>query len=264
MSRFFSFVIVCFLALVSLPSCGKYQAAATVNEPSGQELSMQLLNELKGKKPVKSTINQLAALDPQALLKELDTKDKQLAFWVNIYNGMMQHLLTSQPTLWENRQNLFAGERVTVAGKLLSPEMIEHGIIRGGEAKLGLGFVPKFFPSKFERSFKIEGGDPRVHFALNCGAIDCPPVEIYDAATVSERLDHRTKVYLKKHTSVDTQEETIVTTPLFSWFKGDFKTYGGIDDFLVHFGIITEAQKSFARESKDYDWTLATNVYAED
>lgn len=261
MQRFFFLIILAFTTLLLLPSCGKYQAATMINEPSGLELSQTLLENLKAKKPVKATINKIAALDPQMLLAELNTKDKQLAFWVNMYNGTIQYLLTTQPSLWEDRSDLFSGERITIAGNLLSPEDIEHGIIRGGEAKLGLGFIPKFFPSKFERTFKIDGGDGRIHFALNCGAIDCPPVEIYAAETVDKRLDHRTTVYLKKHTTVDVENEKIIATPLFSWFKGDFN---GVDDFLVKFGIITEEQKNFSRDSKDYDWTLATNVYAED
>ncbi|MEM9836622.1 MAG: DUF547 domain-containing protein [Bacteroidota bacterium] len=252
------------LLLGLLMSCGRYEAGDTISEPPAVELSKQLLEGLKAGENVDSILQQLANLEPQALKAELNTREEQLAFWVNIYNGMVQHLLITQPELWEKRNSFFSTDRITVAGKLMSPELIEHGIIRGGEAKLGLGLVPKFFTNKFERSFKIKGGDPRVHFALNCGAIDCPPIEIYDPKNLNERLDYRSRVYLEKHTVIDEAEEEFTTTPLVSWFRGDFATYGGVNDFFVHFGILSEQQQGFSRSHKDYDWTLATGVYAED
>lgn len=253
-----------FLLVGLFTACGSYNASTPPPlNTLGIDLSQELLSKLRAKQDVTSTIGRLAELTPQDLKAELDTRDKQLAFWINIYNGMVQYLLTNQPALWEKRGKFFSGSRIILAGKLLSLEDIEHGIIRGGEGKLGLGYVPKLFPSKFERTFCIPKGDPRVHFALNCGAIDCPPVEIYDPQNIADRLDHRTRVYLKKHSAISADGH-LVTTPLFSWFKGDYNTYGGVDDFLVHFGILTEENKKIKRKYKAYDWTLATNVYAID
>lgn len=260
--RLFSIFSVCLLLFFT--GCARYSASDEVNEPSGTELSQQLLSEQKAGRSGKAAYESLAELDPKKLVAELNNKNKKLAFWINIYNGMVHYLLTEQPDLWESRNTFFSEKRFTVAGELLSLENVEHGIIRGGEAKLGLGFIPQLFPGKFKRSFKIKGGDPRIHFALNCGAIDCPPVEIYEPATVDARLDYRSKTYLTRVTEVDDTEEVIRTTPLFSWFRGDFRAYDGIDDFLVHFGIITEEQKSYSKDFKDYDWTLEMDVWAED
>lgn len=245
-------------------ACGRYAPADQLPDPNGQQLSRELLLNLKNGRPTEANLSAIAALDPDELVYELDTREEQLAFWINIYNGMAQHLLTSQPDLWDSRNNFFSTPRFTVAAEKLSLEDVEHGIIRGGEAKLGLGFIPQLFPGKFKRTFKIQGGDPRIHFALNCGAIDCPPVEIYDSESVDERLDHRTRVYLSKHSQLSEDGKTLVTTPLLSWFRGDFRTYDGVDDFLVYFGVLTEDNKSVNRDYKDYDWTLATDVYAED
>ncbi|MEM9261540.1 MAG: DUF547 domain-containing protein, partial [Bacteroidota bacterium] len=147
----------------------------------------------------------------------------------------------------------------------ISPNQMEHAIIRGGENRFGLGLVPQLFPNKFERTFKIKGGDSRVHFALNCGAADCPPVAIYQPATFDEQVDERARKYLAKHSTIKEKngKKSIVTTPLFSWFRGDFKDRGGIDDFLVEYGVLTEENKNMNRSYKSYDWTLQTGIWAE-
>ncbi|MEL6391203.1 MAG: DUF547 domain-containing protein [Bacteroidota bacterium] len=252
------------LLLTLVSSCSRYAIGSEKPQPPAEFLSQQLLERQKAGQGVADIIDRLATLNPSALRAELNTKEKQLAFWINTYNGMVQYWLAERPDLWENRGRFFSGKRITIAGELVSLENIEHGVIRGTEAKLGLGFVPKFFPSKFEQTFKIKKGDPRIHFALNCGAISCPPVEIYRAETVNERLDHRSRVYLERNTTLSADGRTVTTTPLFKWFKGDFNAYGGINDFLVHFGILSEENKRVKRAYTSYDWTLALDVWATD
>lgn len=254
------------LLLACTCACATYEPAELPPATPGAQLAQNLLKSMRDGDTVAAAghLQSLAALDPNRLAAELDTRDEQLAFWINVYNGMSQYFLVTDPGLWEDRGKFFSGERFTVAGEELSLEDVEHGIIRGGEAKLGLGYLPQIFTDKFQRTFKIDKGDPRIHFALNCGAVDCPPVEIYDAETVDERLDFRTRTYLRKTSEVDEAEETVTVTPLMNWFKGDFRTYGGLDDFLVEFGVLTEDQKDYDRDYHEYDWTLATSVYAED
>ncbi|MEM6395220.1 MAG: DUF547 domain-containing protein [Bacteroidota bacterium] len=250
--------------LLAISNCGKYAIGSERSDPPAEVLSQQLLRLQKAGEEVENVVQQLAELRPGALRAELDTREKKLAFWINAYNGMVQYWLAKQPELWGNRGNFFSGKRIVIAGELVSLENIEHGVIRGTEGKLGLGFIPKLFPSKFERTFKIKNGDPRIHFALNCGAIDCPPVEIYESETVDDRLDYRSKTYLKRQSTLSEDGKTITTTPLFSWFKGDFGSYGGINDFLKHFGILPEDAKGVKRKYTNYDWTLALDVWAED
>lgn len=256
--------VALYLLLISIFGCGKYAIGSEEPQPSAEVLAQQLLAEQKAGRSAVEIVDQLAKLNPSSLRAELDTREEKLAFWINVYNGMVQYWLNEQPELWGNRGRFFSGKRITIAGELVSLENIEHGVIRGTEAKLGLGFIPKFFPSKFERTFKIRNGDPRIHFALNCGAIDCPPVEIYEAETIDERLDYRSRVYLERNSELSEDGRTITTTPLFKWFKGDFNTYGGINDFLQYFGILNESNRKAKRAYTDYDWTLALDVWATD
>ena len=262
--------VLLFFALV-FSSCGRYQPAENFpppnyDGPTPNELSEEILETLKKEQDATALVDQLGAFEPSELMAALDTREKKLAFWVNTYNGMVQYLLTREPELFEDTKAFFGTPRYTVAGHTFSPNAMEHSVIRGGENRLGLGFIPQLFPNKFERSFRVKGGDSRVHYALNCGAADCPPVEIYKPETYNEQIDNRVRKYLAKHSEIKNEdgEKVLYTSPLFSWFRGDFRDHDGIDDFLVEYGVLTEENKNMKREYKDYDWTLKTGIWAED
>ena len=266
-----SSILLVFFSLLFLSACGRYQASENwpPEDYSGvtpNALSEEILLTLKNGQDATALIDQLAAYEPANLAAALDTRAKQLAFWVNTYNAMVQYLLTRDPALFDNSSSFFSTPSFTVAGHTMSPNEMEHGIIRGGENRLGLGLIPQFFPNKFERTFKIEGGDSRVHFALNCGAADCPPVAIYKPETFDVQVEARIRSYLEAHSVIKNEngEEVLYTSPLFSWFRGDFKDHGGIDGFLVAYGILTEENRDLKRKYTDYDWTLKTGVWAED
>jgi len=267
----FSRILLLCLFILSLTACGRYQATEGwpppgFDGPTPNALSEELLYTLKMGQDASALVDQLAAYEPQDLVSALDTREKKLAFWVNTYNGMVQYLLTRNPELFENSGKFFSTESYTVAGHTMSPNQMEHAIIRGGENRFGLGFVPQLFPNKFERSFKIEGGDSRVHFALNCGAADCPPVAVYQPETFDDQVNERARKYLAEHSEIKEEngKQVVYTTPLFSWFRGDFRDQGGIDDFLVNYGVLTEENKDMKREYTDYDWTLKTGIWAEE
>ncbi|THH36327.1 DUF547 domain-containing protein [Neolewinella litorea] len=251
-----------------LLTCSRYQAAGDFSaeqlQPSPNELSQDFLRGLRAGTDVSDIVDQLAGYEPGELAAALDTRDQRLAFWVNVYNGMVQYLLTQKPELYDDRSDFFSTPRFTVAGQELSPNEIEHGIIRGGENRFGLGFVPQLFSSKFERTFRVKGGDSRVHFALNCGASDCPPVEIYAPETYDQQINARVRSYLAEHSEIQERDgkRVLVTSPLFSWFKGDFRDHDGVDDFLVEYGVLEENEKDIKREYENYDWTLETGIWA--
>lgn len=263
-------ILLLLTILLFLTACGRYQPSedyppAGTELPSPNRLSEEILETLKNGQDPTALVDQLAAYEPQDLAAALNSRPEKLAFWVNTYNGMVQYLLTRNPALFDDRNTFFSTPSYTVAGYTFSPNEMEHGIIRGGENRFGLGFIPQFFPNKFERTFKVKGGDSRVHFALNCGAADCPPVEIYQPDTFDDQINDRVRKYLAKHSEIREEDgkKVLYTSPLFSWFRGDFGDRGGIDDFLVEFGVLTEEEEEMKREYTDYDWTLETGIWAE-
>lgn len=262
-------LLVSLLASLLLIACGRYQPTEDYTpgemEPTPNQLSQDFLEVLRAGQDAEPYVDQLAAYEPHDLAAALNTREKKLAFWVNVYNGMVQYLLTNEPSLYDNRSSFFKTPRFTVAGHEFSPNDMEHGIIRGSENRFGLGFVPMLFPDKFTRTFKIKGGDSRVHFALNCGASDCPPVEIYAPETYNEQINARVKSYLSEHSEIKTEDgkKILVTSPLFTWFKGDFRDHDGVDDFLVEYDIVAPKDKNIKREYENYDWTLETGIWAD-
>jgi hypothetical protein len=267
MRYFFIFLTTALL----VTSCGRYQPAenyppADFEGPTPNKLSEEILETIKNGQDATALVSQLGAIEPSDLLAALNSREKKEAFWINTYNGMVQYLLTRNPELFDNSSSFFSTPSFTVAGHLFSPNEMEHGIVRGGENRFGLGFVPQIFSNKFERTFRIKGGDSRVHYALNCGAADCPPVEIYQPETFNEQIDNRVRKYLAKHSEIKevNGKRVLYTSPLFSWFKGDFRDRDGVDDFLVEYGILTKENKSMKREYTDYNWTLQTGIWAED
>jgi len=172
--------------------------------------------------------------------------------------------LSEKPELYEDRGDFFGKEQVHIAGKWLSFDDIEHGIIRNSTLKLSKGYIGNPFPGKYEKMFRVSERDPRIHFVLNCGAKDCPPVYIYDPETLDQDFDKVAKAYLTKVSKYDADNKKVETTPLFNWFTGDWGGMGGVKDMLSGYGIIPESHKKIDVDFRGYDWTLDVYNFGDD
>ncbi|MEO0572938.1 MAG: DUF547 domain-containing protein [Bacteroidota bacterium] len=226
------------------------------------ELSELFLKKIKKGEDTKAIREQLANIDFDELANGLKTDAQKLAFWVNTYNAFIQIILTKNPELYENRSSFFSKEQITIAGKEISFDKIEHGILRRSKSKVGFGYVKKSFPDKFERTLRVESPDYRIHFALNCGAKDCPPVGIYTPAKLKEQFSKSTAMFLKGSSKFDASENKVYITSLFSWFRGDFGGKDGTKQILKSQGIIPSVE-DMDLVYKDYDWTLALDNFIE-
>lgn len=132
-----------------------------------------------------------------------------LAFWINAYNALtlagVLHLYPIR-TVREHTAvvvgfNLWKNLRLHVAGKALSLSDIEHGILRAA-------------------------GEPRVHFALVCGANGCPvlPRQAYSPATLDHQLDVGERAFLARPDAVtfDPERRVVRLSKLFKWYARDF------------------------------------------
>lgn len=197
----------------------------------------------------------LAAYDDPALEQVREDRAHALAFWTNLYNAGTQLLLAERPALYESRLRFlrfFGADCLTVAGEALSLDDIEHGLLRG-RSGVGLGYLPRLFAGAFERRHWLAEPDPRVHFALNCGAASCPAIRSYDPDRIDEQLDRATRVYLE---SVEHDPEAgIVTVPrLFLWYRGDFGGGDGVRDLLREYDAIP-ADAAPRLKHRRWDWT---------
>ena len=227
------------------------------------ELSKELIHTAQRKADYSAIREKLATVSVEELAEELDNDQAKKAFWINVYNGFVQHILTNNPELFEDRGAFFGEPRVTIAGQELSFDDIEHGIIRGSRVKWLLGLIKDPFAGKYERTFRVDKTDGRIHFALNCGAKSCPYVAIYDARLMDEQLDEIASQYLNRSSDYKPDENKVYVTSLFSWFRGDFGGKNGIkDDFLKKYEVIPE-EADPDLEYQEYDWTLELGNYTE-
>lgn len=222
------------------------------------KLSQRLLSANLNRENTDQFVESYRKIDLDDLEKGLNTNEKQLAFWINTYNAFIQLQLLADPTLFDDRTSFYKNELINIGGRMFSFDLIEHGIIRNSRWKLGLGYIKKWFSSDLEKKFRLKGKDGRVHFALNCGAISCPPVAVYSDKDIDAQLDAVIRFYLPKVTSHDST--TVTTTPLFSWFRGDFGGVSGIKKFLSQYEVINVGDMDL--EYGSYDWTLdLSNIY---
>lgn len=230
-------------------------------------LSMNLLEAVRDSRPYDHITQKLAEVSEDELLMSLDTTAKNKAFWLNIYNAYIQILLLDDPELFKDRNswsgyNFFSTPQVTIAGKKLSFDDIEHGIMRRSTIKISLGYLQSWFVDDFVKNFWWDEIDPRIHFALNCGATSCPYIAIFDPARVNEQLEIAANQYLTETTDYYPEENRVEVTRLISWFRGDFGGMDGAIQMLRDFDIIPDNSEPSV-DFKEYDWTLELGNYKE-
>ncbi|WP_339665446.1 DUF547 domain-containing protein [Maribacter arcticus] len=248
-----------FLATIFALSCTaktNLQAQVETNTKTNfNELSESFLKRIIDKKDTQEIQDILANISIEELDNALDTNDKRLAFWINIYNAYIQVILQKNPELYNDRGSFFKLEQIKIAGETVSFAKIEHGLIRKSQWEYGLGYFRKWFPNKFERKLRVNKPVFNVHFALNCGAKDCPPVAIYEWERLKEQFSKGTKTYLERTTEYKADTKEVTVTSLFSWFRGDFGGKSGVKKILKSNGLIPTT-KNIDLKYGNYDWTL--------
>lgn len=197
----------------------------------------------------------LAKLTVAQLRAALPGDREKLAFWINVYNAGIQRELRRGPELYRHRFRFFARGGVKVAGRRLRFNAIEHGMLRRSMFGYSLGYVSNPFPGPFEREFRLERRDLRVHFALNCGAASCPPIAAYDPGAIDAQLDLAARGYLEGETTFDGARGVVTVPRLFLWFRRDFGGPRGTNALLRHFGVIPPSAHPRVRYG-GFDWTL--------
>lgn len=222
-------------------------------------ISADLLYSVKTGRETGHLRERLATFDQGRLRRALSDRPRRLAFWLNCYNAYAQLLLEEEPSLLEgsrlDRWKFFARDRVPVAGVWLSLDDVQHGMLRGSKHPWGLGYLPRPFPSSFEREFRLEECDPRIHFAVSCGAESCPPITVYTPQDVVDGLDVATEWYLEENVSYDRSDDVATVPRLFLWYRGDFGGESGVREFLRQYDAIpdgTTPEFTYA----DYDWSV--------
>lgn len=175
----------------------------------------------------------------------------------------MRARLLANPTAFRHRGPFFARAAIVVAGRGLSPNAIEHGILRRSALLLGLGYLRNPIPSRFERRMRVDRVDPRIHFALNCGARSCPPIAAWDPTSLDGNLERAAAAYLAAE-SVWSADRRVIRVPrLLLWYRGDFGGRAGTLALLRRHGVVGPREAPRIRYGS-YDWTLDLDERADE
>ena len=191
------------------------------------------------------------------------------AFFLNVYNALMIHgiaVLRKPKSLFERKQ-LFNTAAYNIGGRVYTLDIIEHGVLRCNRPSNG----PFAQNPLRERDARVqctlpEPLDPRIHFALNCGARSCPPVRYYDAAAVEAALETATKAFLLG-VELDVERRTVTLSKIFMWYKHDFDANGNTMAVLnwIRTYLSPDARDKLDAITQhgtpkilysDYDWTI--------
>jgi hypothetical protein len=199
-------------------------------------------------------------------LQSLQSRDKRLAFWINLYNTTVIHGVIELGL--EQSVKEFPGffDRVAyeIGGYVFSLNAMEHGILRGNRRPPYRLFRP-FQKGDPRSTFAIMPMDPRVHFALVCGARSCPPIGFYDAEQIDFQLQLASASFINSpQVKIFAEKRLLSLSMIFKWYRSDF---GGGErsllDILLTY-LDEGAKKDFLKENKDririqyqeYDWSL--------
>lgn len=258
-------IIAVALIISAISSCGikiPNNLNEAINSTVYNDLSENLLKNLKANKSVTDIQEKLEKVSEEDLKEVLELDEQRKAFWVNVYNGYIIAILKNDKKAFDDRGSFFTKKQINIAGNLLSFDDIENGMIRKSQFKFGLGYIGKVFPPAFERRLQVKERDFRIHFAINCGAKSCPPVRIYTAKTVNAQLQNATKVYLTDFTKYNKDKNSVETSTLMSWFRGDFGGKAGTKKILKELKLIPEESNPEVTYGS-YDWTLDINNFAQ-
>ena len=172
------------------------------------------------------------------------SKNEQLAYWINVYNAFTVKLIVD---FYPTKSIRDLGPRIKIplikdvwhykffkiAGVEMSLDEVEHSILR----------------KEFE--------EPRIHFAINCASVSCPPLlnEAFVVANLENQLTRVTSTFINDPTRNKISSQSAQLSSIFSWFKGDFTKKGTLIEFLNRYSkvkISPNARISFL----DYNWNL--------
>lgn len=226
------------------------------------ERSERLLRAVRTGEPTGWLREELATYDRAAIDELTDDPDAATAFWLNVYNAIVQLELGEDPDRLADKRAFFTDDLVEIAGERLSLNAIEHGIIRGEQWPYGLGYVPWLFYSKVVSRWALDDVDYRIQFALNCGAASCPPIAAYTPAELDEQLDMATRSYLDSTVQYDADSNVARLPRLCLWYRGDFGGRSGLQSMLERYEQVPPGAQPRLRYLS-YDWAVALDRFVE-
>ena len=175
-------------------------------------------------------------------------RTEQLAFWINLYNALVVRLIVDHYPIASIRDigtptaagaaGPWGQELVVVEGSPISLHDIQHRILR-----------PIW-------------RDPRIHYALSCGAVSCPNLqpEPFYGDQLERQLNEAAIAYVNGSHCIRIEDDQLGLSSMFRWYRDDF---GGTDrDVINHLmayaepGLAIKLQRFDQITDDGFDWRL--------
>jgi hypothetical protein len=271
--RFFRFPTILSLLLAVWASVAQADANQELYGPYQEILGQFLLEKDLAGGGLVSAFDYAAATDQEQTLQKLANQREALAafelsslegeaesvaFWINAYNFfMLDQILMERPdgelveSVWDYGgrvnpfvDNVFEREKFVIDGKEYSLNQMEKGILLGDDYA-GKGWK-----------------DARVHFAVNCASVGCPPLRdaIYTADNLEGLLADNTRRAFLTDYHLKVEGKTLYVSELFKWYEDDFKEAAGSRKGFIQEWVDSSLAERVAQTSTtefiDYDWSL--------
>ncbi len=197
-------------------------------------------------------------------LAAVDTREKKLAYWINIYNALVVHGIVSLGVAKSVKDvsGFFETAAYQIDGHVFSLDDIEHGLLRCNRAKYLSPFKP-FAKDDPRLRFAMDRIDPRIHFALICGTRSCPPFAVYRPESIDAQLDIATATVLNDEVTIERGSKTVRVSKIFQWYKKDFGDRQDIVRFIArHLReagdqiFLMDHIERISLAYLDFDWSL--------
>lgn len=157
-----------------------------------------------------------------------------LAYFINLYNAATLRLVAEHYPLKsiQDIENPWDRKFIRSGEKRLSLQQVEHDILR----KLN---------------------DPRIHFAINCASISCPPLlnVPYRANDLDQQLEKVTRNFINnpRYNALNSKPPRV--SRIFDWYKEDFGGKDGVVAF-IHTYHTGGFNPQTPLQYLEYDWQL--------
>lgn len=188
---------------------------------------------------------QLSTADP----KRSAEGAAKMAFWINAYNAVTIHgILREYPTTSIRNHT----------AKVFGYNIWDDLVLPVGDGAYSL--------NQMEHEVLRNMGDPRIHFAIVCASIGCPP--LLNSAYLPQQLDKQLTANAQRFFAdqtkfrYDSSSRTMQLSPILKWFSDDFGPNQAAQlrtlvPFLPDQSAQTLATSGQASVSYlDYDWGL--------
>ena len=189
------------------------------------------------KKDIRKFDEYLVEIREHAPMKDW-TKNERKAFYINAYNAYMIKFLITKYPVKSPKDAKFSGKTIW-----------EFRMVQIGPTKYNL--------TQIEDNILRRMGDPRIHFAINCGAKSCPKLlnEAYMPEKLSAQLTAATKKFLSNKTHNVISPKKVKVSKIFEWYAEDFKGDNSLVKFLNKYTSVT-VNNDAKVEYLEYNWAL--------